>query len=35
MDLRDASRAALVGPLSDDAETVEALMEVVDATLGA
>ncbi len=34
MDLRTACRAALVEPLSDDAETVEALLEVVDATLG-
>ena len=31
----DACRAALVEPLSDDAETVAALMEVVDATFGA
>ena len=34
MDLKEACRAALVEPLSDDAETVQALLEVVDATLG-
>ena len=33
-DLREACRAALVEPLSDDRETLDALMEVVDATLG-
>jgi len=33
-DLREACRAALVEPLSDDEETLTALMEVVDATLG-
>ncbi len=33
-DLREACRAALVEPLSDDDETLAALMEVVDATLG-
>lgn len=33
-DLREACRAALVEPLSDDDETLVALMEVVDATLG-
>jgi nitric oxide reductase NorQ protein len=34
MSLKDACRATLVEPLSDDAETVAALLEVVDATLG-
>jgi nitric oxide reductase NorQ protein len=34
LDVRDACRAALVEPLSDDDETLAALMEVVDATLG-
>ncbi|MES9846376.1 MAG: CbbQ/NirQ/NorQ C-terminal domain-containing protein, partial [Candidatus Sedimenticola sp. 6PFRAG5] len=34
MDLRDACRAALVEPLTDDDETLRALMEVVNATLG-
>lgn len=33
-DLRQACRAALVEPLSDDDATLEALMEVVDASLG-
>jgi len=33
-DLREACRAALVEPLSDDAETLEALMEIVDASIG-
>jgi nitric oxide reductase NorQ protein len=33
-DVREACRAALVEPLSDDDETLAALMEVVDATLG-
>ncbi len=33
-DLSEACRAALVEPLSDDAETISALMEVVRATLG-
>ncbi|MDD3518889.1 MAG: CbbQ/NirQ/NorQ/GpvN family protein [Chromatiales bacterium] len=33
-DLREACRAALVEPLSDDVDTLSALMEVVDATLG-
>ena len=33
-DLRDACRAALVEPLTDDPETLAALMEVIDATLG-
>ncbi|RMG38425.1 MAG: CbbQ/NirQ/NorQ/GpvN family protein [Gammaproteobacteria bacterium] len=33
-DLRQACRAALVEPLTDDEETLAALMEVVDATLG-
>lgn len=32
-DVREACRAALVEPLSDDPETLEALMEVVDATI--
>ena len=33
-DVREACRAALVEPLSDDPETLQALMEVVDATVG-
>ena len=33
-DVREACRAALVEPLTDDEETLLALMEVVDATLG-
>lgn len=33
-DIRDACRAALVEPLSDDPETLDALMEVVDAAVG-
>lgn len=33
-DTREACRAALVEPLSDDPETLTALMEVIDATLG-
>ena len=33
-DVREACRAALVEPLSDDEETLAALMEVIDATLG-
>jgi nitric oxide reductase NorQ protein len=33
-DVREACRAALVEPLTDDEETLVALMEVVDATLG-
>jgi len=33
-DVREACRAALVEPLSDDDETLVALMEVIDATLG-
>jgi nitric oxide reductase NorQ protein len=33
-DLRDACRAALVEPLSDDPETLAALSEVIDASLG-
>ena len=33
-DVREACRAALVEPLSDDDETLAALMEVIDATLG-
>lgn len=33
-DLRQACRAALVEPLSDDPETLDALMEVVDAAVG-
>jgi len=33
-DVREACRAALVEPLTDDEETLAALMEVVDATLG-
>ncbi len=32
--IRDACRAALVEPLTDDDETLAALMEIVDATLG-
>jgi nitric oxide reductase NorQ protein len=34
MDFRDACQAALVEPLTDDDETLKALLEVVDATLG-
>ena len=34
MDYRDACRAALVEPLTDDEETLAALLEVIDATLG-
>jgi len=34
MDEHDACRAALVEPLTDDAETIAALAEVIDATLG-
>ncbi|MES9868731.1 MAG: CbbQ/NirQ/NorQ/GpvN family protein [Sedimenticola sp.] len=34
MEIRDACRAALVEPLTDDEETLRALMEVVNATLG-
>jgi nitric oxide reductase NorQ protein len=34
MNIRDACRAALVEPLTDDDETLKALLEVVDATLG-
>ncbi|MCB1786365.1 MAG: CbbQ/NirQ/NorQ/GpvN family protein [Chromatiaceae bacterium] len=33
-DVREACRAALVEPLSDDDETLGALMEVIDASLG-
>jgi nitric oxide reductase NorQ protein len=33
MDPRDACLAALVEPLTDDAETIAALAEVIDATL--
>lgn len=33
-DTREACRAALVEPLSDDPETLSALMEVIDAALG-
>jgi nitric oxide reductase NorQ protein len=33
-DIRDACRAALVEPLTDDDETLGALLEVVDAALG-
>jgi nitric oxide reductase NorQ protein len=33
-EVREACRAALVEPLSDDEETIAALMEVVDASLG-
>ena len=33
-DVHTACRAAVVEPLSDDQETLAALMEVVDATLG-
>jgi len=33
-DIREACRAALVEPLTDDDETLQALLEVVDATLG-
>ena len=32
--VREACQAALVEPLTDDAETLQALLEVVDATLG-
>ena len=34
VDVREACRAAMVEPLSDDRETLAALMEVIDATLG-
>ena len=34
MDMREACQAALVEPLTDDDETLKALLEVVDATLG-
>jgi nitric oxide reductase NorQ protein len=34
MAVRDACKAALVEPLTDDDETLKALLEVVDATLG-
>ena len=34
MNFREACRAALVEPLTDDDETLKALLEVVDATLG-
>jgi nitric oxide reductase NorQ protein len=34
MAIRDACKAALVEPLTDDDETLKALLEVVDATLG-
>lgn len=34
MDFREACQAALVEPLTDDDETLKALLEVVDATLG-
>ena len=34
MAIRDACKAALVEPLTDDDETLKALIEVVDATLG-
>jgi nitric oxide reductase NorQ protein len=34
MDIREACQAALVEPLTDDDETLKALLEVVDATLG-
>ena len=34
LDAQSACRAALVEPLTDDAETIEALMEVVNAILG-
>ncbi|ALE52489.1 ATPase AAA [Candidatus Thioglobus autotrophicus] len=34
MPILDACRAALVEPLTDDQETIDALMEVVNATLG-
>ena len=34
MNIHDACRAALVEPLTDDEETIEALVEVVNATLG-
>ena len=34
MDVRDACRASLVEPLTDDTETILALGEVIDATLG-
>jgi len=33
-EMREACRAALVEPLTDDEETADALMEVIDATLG-
>jgi len=33
-EMREACRSALVEPLTDDEETLQALMEVVDATLG-
>jgi len=34
LELREACHAALVEPLTDDAETIAALREVIDATLG-
>jgi len=34
LEMRESCRAALVEPLSDDEETLAALMEVVDATIG-
>ncbi len=34
MNIQDACRAALVEPLTDDEETIDALVEVVDVTLG-
>ena len=34
MSIREACQAALVEPLTDDDETLKALLEVVDATLG-
>jgi nitric oxide reductase NorQ protein len=34
LDVKEACRAALVEPLTDDAETIAALGEVIDATLG-
>ncbi len=34
LDLREACHAALVEPLTDDAETIAALREVIDVTLG-
>jgi len=34
MDFREACQAAMVEPLTDDDETLKALLEVIDVTLG-